>query len=115
MGMHCGLKPHTTDFRKCVRTVTLDPLSEFLYWHMNWHLEHHMFVLVPCYNLAALHKVVADDMPKPRTVLGAWREMRETWKRQQTDPDYAYDVPVPGSKEKNAQDTPTDKASDMQQ
>merc|ERR1711879_845294 len=78
--MHCGLKPHMTDFRKCVRTVSLDPLSEFLYWHMNWHLEHHMFAAVPCYNLAALHKAVADDMPAPRTVIGAWREMRETWR-----------------------------------
>lgn len=103
--MHCGLRPHDSDFRKCVRTVTLDPFTEFLYWHMNWHLEHHMFALVPCYNLAALHKAVADDMPEPRTVLSAWREMRETWKRQQPDPDYAYDTPVPERKEKKAQDS----------
>ncbi len=33
-------------------------------------------------------------MPKPRTLLGAWREMRKTWKRQLTDPDYAFDTPV---------------------
>jgi len=97
--MHCGLKPNNSDFRKCVRTVTLDPFSEFLYWHMNWHLEHHMFALVPCYNLAATHAAAADDMPKPRTVISAWREMRETWKRQQTDPDYAYDTPVPERKD----------------
>jgi len=93
--MHCGLKSSETDFRKSVRTITLDPFSEFLYWHMNWHLEHHMFAGVPCYNLKALHSATADDMPKTRTLLGAWREMRETWKRQQTDPDYAYDTPVP--------------------
>ncbi len=93
--MHCGLKSNETDFRKSVRTVTLDPVSEFLYWHMNWHLEHHMYAGVPCYNLKALHKATADDMPEPRTLLGAWREMRETWKRQLTDPDYAFDTPVP--------------------
>ena len=34
---------------------TLDPLSSFC-WHMNWHLEHHMFAGVPCYNLKALHQ-----------------------------------------------------------
>ena len=93
--MHCGLKSNDTDFRKSVRTITLDPLSEFLYWHMNWHLEHHMFAGVPCYNLKALHEATADDMPQPRTLHGAWKEMRETWARQQTDPDYAYDTPVP--------------------
>lgn len=121
--MHCGLKPHDTDFRKCVRTVTLDPLSEFLYWHMNWHLEHHMFCLVPCYNLAALHKAVADDMPEPRTVISAWREMRETWKRQQTDPDYAYDTPLPEQKKagkeqgtgKEHTDSPEDFRSEAEQ
>ena len=54
--MHCGLRSNVADFRKCVRTITLDPISEFLYWHMNWHLEHHMFAAVPCYNLKALHR-----------------------------------------------------------
>ena len=93
--MHCGLKSSDTDFRKSVRTITLDPLSEFLYWHMNWHLEHHMFAGVPCYNLKALHAATANDMPAPRTLFGAWKEMRETWSRQKLDPDYAYDTPVP--------------------
>lgn len=93
--MHCGLKSNDSDFRKSVRTITLDPLSEFLYWHMNWHLEHHMFAGVPCYNLKALHHATAHDMPEPRTLIGAWKEMRDTWKRQQTEPDYAFDTPLP--------------------
>ena len=93
--MHCGLKHDNADFRKCVRTITLDPLSEFLYWHMNWHLEHHMFAGVPCYNLEKLYHATAKDMPKPRTLWGAWQEMRETWHRQKTDPDYAFDTFVP--------------------
>ena len=93
--MHCGLRSGVADFRKCVRTITLDPLTEFLYWHMNWHLEHHMYAAVPCYRLKRLHRAVAGDMPAPRTLAGAWREMRETWRRQQVDPGYAFDTPVP--------------------
>ena len=93
--MHCGLRDEVPDFRKCVRTITLDPLSEFLYWHMNWHLEHHMFAAVPCYNLRKLHQTVAHDMPKPRTMAGAWREMRQTWRMQQQDPGYQFDTPLP--------------------
>ncbi len=97
--MHCGLRSNVPDFRKSVRTITLDPLSEFLYWHMNWHLEHHMYAGVPCYNLKALHEAVADDMPAPRTLLGAWREMRDVMRRQESEPDYAFDTPVPPSAE----------------
>ena len=93
--MHCGLRSGVPDFRKCTRTITLDPLSEFLYWHMNWHLEHHMYAAVPCYNLKRLHHAVAHDMPAPRTLIGAWREMRETWRRQQDDPGYEHDTVVP--------------------
>ena len=29
--MHCGLRSDVADFRKCVRTITLNPVSEFLY------------------------------------------------------------------------------------
>lgn len=93
--MHCGLRDNVPDFRLCVRTITLDPVSEFLYWRMNWHTEHHMFAAVPCYNLKKLHQAVAHDMPTPRTLVGAWREMRETWRKQQIDPSYQYDTPLP--------------------
>jgi len=95
--MHCGLRSDVADFRKCVRSITLDPISEFLYWRMNWHLEHHMFAGVPCYNLKKLHKAVADDMPKVRTFFGAWKEMLEIKRRQQLDPDYEFDTPVPNT------------------
>ena len=93
--MHCGLRDNVPDFRLCVRTITLDPLSEFLYWRMNWHVEHHMYAGVPCYNLKKLYHEIADDMPKPRTLFGAWREMRAIYKRQHEDPSYQFDTPLP--------------------
>ena len=93
--MHCGLRSDVSDFRKCVRTITLDPISEFLYWHMNWHLEHHMFAAVPCYNLKKLYEAVAEDMPKPRTLIGSWQEMLAVVKQQEADPAFEFDTPVP--------------------
>ena len=93
--MHCGLRSDVSDFRKCVRTITLDPISEFLYWHMNWHLEHHMFAAVPCYNLKKLYEAVAEDMPQPRTLISSWQEMLEVVKQQEADPAYEFDTPVP--------------------
>ena len=70
---------------------------EFLYWHMNWHIEHHMYAGVPCYHLRDLHQEVKQDMPIPRTLMGAWREMRETWREQQIDPGYQFDTPLPAT------------------
>jgi fatty acid desaturase len=95
MTQHCGLIQNSPDFRKSVRSITLHPLAEFLYWRMNWHIEHHMYAGVPCYNLKKLYQEIAGDMPEPRTLVGAWREMLEAWKRQEADPSYEFDTPLP--------------------
>lgn len=92
---HAGLRDNVPDFRLCTRTIKLDPLSSFLYWHMEMHIEHHMFAGVPCYNLKALSREVADDMPEPRTLLSAWREMRYAWKRQLSEPGFQFNTPLP--------------------
>ena len=92
---HCGLRGGCPDFRKNTRSMKLDPMLEFLYWHMNWHTEHHMYAAVPCYNLKKLAREIADDMPEPRTLIGAWREMREIQRRQQSDPGYEFDTSLP--------------------
>ena len=63
MPMHCGLRDNIADFRKCVRSIRIDPLSSFLYWRMNWHMEHHMYAGVPCYNLRKLSRAIAADCP----------------------------------------------------
>lgn len=110
---HCGLRESVPDFRKNTRSIVLDPLTEFLYWRMNWHTEHHMFAGVPCYNLKALAQEIAADMPKPRTLLEAWREMRETWQRQQVDPSYQFDTPLPETVGNVNTDTPDELESSL--
>ena len=93
--MHCGLRDNVADFRKCTRSIRLDPVSSFMYWRMNWHLEHHMYAGVPCYNLRKLRKAIEFDLPVAKGAFAAFREMRATWKRQQTEPGYQYDTPLP--------------------
>ena len=108
---HCGLTEATTDFRKNTRSIQLPRFVEFLYWHMNWHTEHHMYAGVPCYNLPLLAAEIADDMPEPRTLRGAWREMLDTWQRQQTDPSYAFDTPLPATARTTRRTAPVEEAS----
>ncbi|MDD9955313.1 MAG: fatty acid desaturase [Anaerolineaceae bacterium] len=95
MTQHCGLMENVPDFRKSVRSMRLNPLFSFLYWRMEWHTEHHMYAGVPCYNLGRLYEEIADDMPEPRSLIGAWREMRMIWRVQKRDPDYQFDTPLP--------------------
>ena len=92
---HCGLRQNTNDFRKNTRSIRLPKFFEFLYWHMNWHTEHHMYAGVPCYNLPHLAEEIKNDMPEPKNLVGAWKEMLLTWQIQKSNPKYAYDTPVP--------------------
>ena len=65
---------------------------------MNYHVEHHMFPLVPYHNLARLHELVKADMPKPYNgLLEAWREIIPALFRQRKDPAYYIqrDLPTP--------------------
>ena len=56
-----------------------------------------MYAGVPCYNLKKLHLELAADMPVPRTLMEAWREMRATWRRQRIDPGYQFDTQLPAA------------------
>ena len=69
---------------------------------MKWHLEHHMYAGVPCYNLKKLNSEIKDDLPVPRTLVGAWKEMRKTWHMQQEYPDFQFDTTIPAQKINNS-------------
>ena len=76
---HVGLADDVLDHRLNSRTVYMNPLFRFMYWNMNYHLEHHMYPMVPYYNLPALHREIAADCPPPyRSMLHAYREMIPT-------------------------------------
>ena len=76
--MHVGRTPESDDFRESCRSVRLDPFTSFLYWHMEWHTEHHTYAAVPCYNLRRFHRLTGEHWEKPQTLFQAWREMTRT-------------------------------------
>jgi Na+-transporting NADH:ubiquinone oxidoreductase subunit F len=86
---HAGLAENVLDHRLNCRTVYMCGLHRYLYWNMNYHVEHHMFPLVPYHALPKLHAVVKDDCPTPYpSLLSAWREIVTTILRQVKDPAY---------------------------
>ncbi len=62
---HAGLAENVLDHRLNCRTVYMNPLNRYLYWNMNYHVEHHMFPLVPYHQLPKLHALVKSDCPTP--------------------------------------------------
>ena len=96
---HVGLQDKVPDFRLCCRTIYLNPFVQFLYWHMNYHTEHHMYAAVPCYRLGRLHRLIKHDMPHcPRGLRETWKQIADILQRQQSEPDYQYiaELPTPG-------------------
>ena len=95
---HTGLAENVLDHRLNSRTVYMHAIHRYLYWNMNYHVEHHMFPLVPYHQLPRLHELVKADMPKPYGgLLEAWREIIPTVFRQVKDPAYYVkrELPTP--------------------
>ena len=93
---HTGLQEDIKDHRYSTRTVKLNPIFSFLYWQMEYHIEHHMFPNVPSYNLPKLHEMVKDQMPPIRKGLwGAYSEILPAIFKQAYDKDYKIPLIVP--------------------
>lgn len=62
---HAGLAEDVLDYRLNTRTYLVDPISQFLCWNMNYHIEHHMFPSVPYHARPRLHELIKHDLPEP--------------------------------------------------
>lgn len=102
---HAGLAENVLDHRLNSRTVYMNPVFRFLYWNMNYHVEHHMFPMVPNYNLAALHAELKADMPRPYNGLfETYREIIPTLVRQTKEPTYFVRRQLPPTAKTGAND-----------
>ena len=91
---HVGLQDDVPDFRLCCRTFYLNPFLQFIYWHMNYHTEHHMYAAVPCYKLGKLHHIIEDEMPYCTSgLIETWKQISKIMERQKKEPGYQY-VPL---------------------
>jgi len=95
---HAGLAEDVLDHRLNSRTVTMNPISRFIYWNMNYHVEHHMYPLVPYHRLPALHQEMKADCPEPYpSMWAAYREILPTIIKQLGDPSHFARRKLPAS------------------
>lgn len=84
---HAGLAEDVIDHRLNARTVYTTPLFRFIYWNMNYHVEHHMFPMAPYHALPQLHAAIkADCAPVYASTVEAYAEIIPTLLRQRREP-----------------------------
>ena len=103
VGMHHGggssKVAKVTDFRLTTRTFYIKSwLLRCWYWNMCYHIEHHMYAAVPCYNLQELHEAIKHDLPPtPDGIIAVWRQIYGVVSKQRLDPSYVMPIHLPHS------------------
>jgi len=96
---HAGLAENVRDHRLNTRTVNMNPVFRFLYFNMNYHIEHHLFPMVPFHALLDLHERVQGDMPHTYSgLIEAFKEIVPTLIRQSKDATYFVVREIPHNK-----------------
>ena len=84
---HVGLAQNVWDHRLSTRSMHFNFILGFLYMHMENHVEHHMYPLVPFHALPRLQELVKAQMPRPyRGLWDGGRELVPVLLQQKKDP-----------------------------
>lgn len=95
---HAGLGENVLDHRLNTRTVLMNPINRFLYLNMNYHIEHHLYPMVPYHKLPALHEDIKKDLPEPYpSIWAAYKEIVPAILKQLRDPTYYIKRELPES------------------
>lgn len=95
---HGGLSEDVADHRLNSRTVYMNTVSRWIYWNMNYHVEHHMFPMVPYHALPDLHRAIKDDLPAPNaSIADAYKELFAAVMRQRREPGYFLRKELPAT------------------
>ncbi|GLS19977.1 fatty acid desaturase [Labrys miyagiensis] len=106
---HGGLADNVTDHRLNTRTVHMNPISRFIYWNMNYHVEHHMFPMVPYHALPKLHDLIKHDLPPANpSIIAGYREMVPALLRQLRNENYFIKRELPATAKPYREDLHTE-------
>ncbi|MFO1039582.1 MAG: fatty acid desaturase family protein [Geminicoccaceae bacterium] len=93
---HAGLAEDVLDHRLNSRTVYMNPIFRFIYSNMNYHVEHHMFPMVPYHALPKLHEAMKADCPPPYpSCWAAYKEIVPAILRQVREPTWFVQRQLP--------------------
>jgi fatty acid desaturase len=95
---HAGLAEDVHDHRLNTRTFVTNPVFQWLYSNMNFHIEHHTSPMVPWHRLPELHAAIKDQCPPVYpSVWAAWAEVWPALRQQAHDVSYQVQRPLPSA------------------
>ena len=94
---HICLKEDTKDHRYSTRSIRLNPIFSFIYWKMEYHIEHHIFPMIPSNNLPKLHEVIKNQLPKPQSLFEAYKEIIPAIIKKSKNPNHYIQVRFPSN------------------
>lgn len=90
---HLAVPFDVKDHRLSTHSIKLNPIFSFLYYRMEYHLEHHLFPTVPSHNLPKIHQIIKDQIPKPHpSLFSFWRSVLPSVIKQAFDPNHTYKI-----------------------
>ena len=93
---HLAAAVNTKDHRESTHSIKINPILSFLYWKMEYHLEHHMFPMVPSYNLHMLHEEIKSELPtRFGSLYSFYKVILPAVIKQASDPNYYYKITIP--------------------
>lgn len=92
---HAGLAEDVLDHRLNSRTILLPAPVRFIYWNMNFHVEHHMFPMVPYHALPRMHEAIRHDCPEAKGLWATWRTLLPVMLRQIRDQSFYIHQQLP--------------------
>ena len=93
---HAGMARDVKDHRLSSRDMYLNPVLSLLYWKMEYHCVHHMFPMVPSYNLDKLYEHLKDQLPPIKNgLIDTYKEIIPALRKQIEDPKYSINVKLP--------------------
>jgi fatty acid desaturase len=93
---HAALAEDERDHRLNTRTVHMNSVSRFLYMNMNYHVEHHIFPMVPFHALPKLHDAVKEQLaPAYPGFISVYRELIPALVKQSRHAEYFVRRPLP--------------------
>lgn len=99
LAQHAGLAENVLDHRINTRSIHLNPFLSFLYMHMEFHTEHHIYPNIPFHALSRFRRAIDSQMPPACTSLwSSYREIVPALMKQRRDVTFFIRRHVPGSR-----------------
>lgn len=76
---HFEKSENVHDLRESTRSLQANPIIDLFYWNMSYHIEHHLYPMVPYHALPRLNAVIRDQLPKPKGIVGSTADIARAW------------------------------------